>query len=250
MSSWTSKKTEGRAERGFDAKPRPKTLDPMKEWPEETTNWPLKTRRADFEQFTKRLPFTSQLGVRGKAYFFEEFVMNRYLLLAATVSVALTLTASAEAKVYDWSYTLTNGQGRGSGTFNAGAALPDLITDATGIISSDPGFGVGFTVTGISGYAGADNTIYALGFDDNQVSLGGISLATSAGDINIFYLNGAPGVTNSVQNPGGGLVALYAGDLSVTAVPEPSTWAMMLLGSAGLGFAGYRRARTGRAALV
>ena len=32
------------------------------------------------------------------------------------------------------------------------------------------------------------------------------------------------------------------------AVPEPSTWAMMLLGFAGLGFAGYRRARELRAA--
>ena len=29
------------------------------------------------------------------------------------------------------------------------------------------------------------------------------------------------------------------------AIPEPSTWAMMLLGFAGLGFAGYRRARVG-----
>jgi hypothetical protein len=34
------------------------------------------------------------------------------------------------------------------------------------------------------------------------------------------------------------------------AVPEPSTWAMMLLGFAGLGFAGYRRAKTGRATLA
>jgi unsaturated chondroitin disaccharide hydrolase len=33
-------------------------------------------------------------------------------------------------------------------------------------------------------------------------------------------------------------------------VPEPSTWAMMLLGFAGVGFAGYRRARAGRAAAV
>ena len=33
-------------------------------------------------------------------------------------------------------------------------------------------------------------------------------------------------------------------------VPEPSTWAMMLVGFAGLGFAGYRRARAGRTTLA
>jgi hypothetical protein len=32
-------------------------------------------------------------------------------------------------------------------------------------------------------------------------------------------------------------------DISIAPVPEPSTWAMMLLGFAGLGFAGYRRSR-------
>jgi hypothetical protein len=36
--------------------------------------------------------------------------------------------------------------------------------------------------------------------------------------------------------------------LVTTSVPEPSTWAMMLLGFAGLGFAGYRRVRGPRAA--
>jgi hypothetical protein len=36
--------------------------------------------------------------------------------------------------------------------------------------------------------------------------------------------------------------------LSGSVVPEPSTWAMMLLGFAGLGFAGYRRARKARPA--
>jgi hypothetical protein len=33
----------------------------------------------------------------------------------------------------------------------------------------------------------------------------------------------------------------------ITGVPEPSTWAMLLLGFAGLAFAGYRRARKSHA---
>jgi PEP-CTERM motif len=32
----------------------------------------------------------------------------------------------------------------------------------------------------------------------------------------------------------------YVTQINVNAIPEPSTWAMMLLGFAGLGFAGYR----------
>ena len=32
-------------------------------------------------------------------------------------------------------------------------------------------------------------------------------------------------------------------DASLFVVPEPSTWAMLLLGFAGLGFVGYRRTR-------
>jgi hypothetical protein len=34
-----------------------------------------------------------------------------------------------------------------------------------------------------------------------------------------------------------------AGLFGAISVPEPSTWAMMILGFAGLGFAGYRRTR-------
>jgi hypothetical protein len=44
----------------------------------------------------------------------------------------------------------------------------------------------------------------------------------------------------------GGLVDLSIIDqnFSQTAVPEPSTWAMMLLGFAGLGFVGFRKAKS------
>jgi PEP-CTERM motif len=39
-------------------------------------------------------------------------------------------------------------------------------------------------------------------------------------------------------------------DKNVTAVPEPSTWAMMLLGFAGLGYVGYRRAKRNSSAFA
>ncbi len=38
--------------------------------------------------------------------------------------------------------------------------------------------------------------------------------------------------------------------VSLTAVPEPSTWAMMLAGFGGLGFAAYRRRRRTLLAIV
>jgi hypothetical protein len=39
----------------------------------------------------------------------------------------------------------------------------------------------------------------------------------------------------------------YVTDISATQVPEPSTWAMMLLGFAGLGYVGYRARSKGAA---
>jgi hypothetical protein len=57
--------------------------------------------------------------------------------------------------------------------------------------------------------------------DDNPQSLGITATLTPFGSV---ALNG-----NGIEN--------------VSAVPEPSTWAMMLLGFAGLGFAGYRASR-------
>ena len=44
---------------------------------------------------------------------------------------------------------------------------------------------------------------------------------------------------NGLYNPGAAVTSL-----TLTAVPEPSTWAMMLAGFIALGFAGYRRARS------
>ena len=44
-------------------------------------------------------------------------------------------------------------------------------------------------------------------------------------------------VVNAGENYGNGFVEFGS------AVPEPSTWAMLLLGFAGIAFVGYRRSR-------
>ena len=51
---------------------------------------------------------------------------------------------------------------------------------------------------------------------------------------------------NTIPSGGGAVAWLDGGTtgLSYSALPEPSTWAMMLLGVAGLGFAGFRARRT------
>jgi hypothetical protein len=59
---------------------------------------------------------------------------------------------------------------------------------------------------------------------------------------------GGSGINDlAINNGTGGSGSWEFGVYSLTytsGVPETSTWAMMLLGFAGLGFAGYRRAKS------
>jgi hypothetical protein len=69
------------------------------------------------------------------------------------------------------------------------------------------------------------------------------------------YIFGPPGaytfeVATGIHTPASGdtpqtpIVSYYNGDVGFqVVVPEPSTWAMMILGFAGLGFAGHRKSR-------
>jgi hypothetical protein len=61
--------------------------------------------------------------------------------------------------------------------------------------------------------------------------------AAAASEVLSFAAVGAPAIPP---------VAIIA-DVSLTAnAPEPATWAMLIVGFAGLGFAGYRQSRAGR----
>lgn len=91
------------------------------------------------------------------------------------------------------------------GTAGNAFGLPTFNADSTGAVFAG--------VSGLPGGPGLPNGFFT------QLSIG-ISLASPADRTET--------------------VVLY---LSPTPVPEPSTWAMMMLGFAGLGFAGYRATR-------
>ena len=106
----------------------------------------------------------------------------------------------------------------------AGASGSQYLTDAENILGS--------LSSSYLGPASGESVLFD-GFPGN----GGTNTALIYGD---YYFTEALLRLQNVLDGEPGWV-LYS-----PTVPEPSTWAMMLLGFAGLGFAGYRRASAGR----
>lgn len=171
--------------------------------------------------------------------------------------------ASARADELVGYFTIDNGSPSASGgevTFvlnGDGTISADLISTLAGAFQ-----GFGFDSAQIdlaeSNFAptAPDNTV---GWDDLYGYHPSGFLCTSCGTSETWTI-GTPGEFTSVFQALGGNTAStdfflfsQAGDqwganVSSVPVPEGSTWGMMLLGFAGLGFAGYRRARAGRSA--
>jgi hypothetical protein len=162
------------------------------------------------------------------------------VLIAGLLPLAAA-SAPASAKVFDWSITgpapdLGGVPFPGSGTITA------TLTASPGVWDIDTITGTvnGSDITGTSTFRGADNELFTNGFA--FVSTVGISFETAAGQsVNIFSFFGqeTPPTGNAYgefASPGG----FGVGTFTLTAVPEASTWAMMVIGFAGLGVAGYR----------
>jgi hypothetical protein len=167
------------------------------------------------------------------------------LTAAALIAGLLPLAAAepASAKVFDWSLigpdpSLGGFTLQGSGTITASPTASTGVWDIdtiTGMVNGDE-------VTGTSTFEGADNMVFTNGFA--FVSTVGISFVTAAGQsVNVFSFDGqmTPPTGNAYgersENPS---VPFGVGHFTLTAVPEASTWAMMVIGFAGLGVASYR----------
>jgi hypothetical protein len=119
--------------------------------------------------------------------------------------------------------------------------------------------GTGFPTSASSALLSDDNLFYAGsaapvtcagqtagGFFDNY----GMMVTLANGDVLDIWSDGGSGsMIYGAAVADTSMVHDYqGGGLTLTAVPEPSTWAMMALGFAGLGFAGYRTSRKSAAA--
>jgi hypothetical protein len=166
------------------------------------------------------------------------------LMIAGLLPLAAA-SSPASAEVFDWSLTGPSPD-LGGVPFPGSGTITATPTGSTGVFAIDTITGMvnGSDITGTSTFDGADNLLFTNGFA--FVSTSGISFETAAGQIvNIFSFFGQE--TSPTGNAYGELTsnpgAFGVGTFTLTAVPEASTWAMMLIGFAGLGIAGYRVAQ-------
>jgi uncharacterized membrane protein len=126
-----------------------------------------------------------------------------------------------------------------NGTFTSGYGINDW-GQVVGPYYDSAGNGYGFLYS---------NGHFATIQDPNAAMLGTEPFAINdLGQIVGWYYDAEENIHTFLATPNLLPFALTAGTPLADAVPEPSTWVMILLSFVGLGYSGYRRARTGHAA--
>jgi PEP-CTERM motif len=173
----------------------------------------------------------------------------------AAITTAILLTVStAHAATYKFTFQSSDAELTATGDFTVNAA--EQVTGVSGVIS-------GLTNQIISAVTANPSFPSPSYSPDGSFIFNNVYYPTG----NAFDINGV--LFTTAQNPGGywnlwgsspGNYTLYEsagsynypiqeiGTLSVMGAPEPSTWAMLVLGFAGLGLVGRRRQRSARLA--
>jgi hypothetical protein len=178
--------------------------------------------------------------------------------LVATIAVLTTAMlfsmTTANASIYKFTFQSTDAELTATGEFTVDST--EQVTNMSGAIS-------GLTNQTISAVTANSSFPTASYSPDGSFIYNDVYYPTGMA----FDINGV--LFTTAQNPGGywnlwgsspGNYTLYEsagsynypiqeiGTLSVVATPEPSTWAMLVLGFAGLGLVGRRRQRSARLA--
>jgi hypothetical protein len=159
--------------------------------------------------------------------------MTKTMRLLLAFVAAMSLSDVAHAAIVNYTLSLTGGTLSGTGNLqitngpSIGSGFVNIpIADVTVLnVSID-----GSTFNLLSDVSALQFTGSALSDITAAASIPPASISMS-GITSVFFDNTIPSVSSDDT-----VTATLA-----TAVPEPSTWAMMLLGFAGLGFTAYRR---------
>ncbi|MDN3277971.1 PEP-CTERM sorting domain-containing protein [Frankia sp. RB7] len=194
-------------------------------------------------------------------------------LIAATSILAQIASAHASEVIFQYSYTGVDPSVSGSGVMTAETTATPGIYTLTGI----NGTANGYTMNALDTYASPDQTLYydpsaSTHFDPSNpfyfVDYNGIAFAGPDGKaFNIAedafgstpfqaytcdaaYCLVGPGAPGNLDGSTDTIVKLADFSLvQISAVPEPSTWAMLMLGFAGVGLLAYRRQDKGLSAV-
>jgi hypothetical protein len=178
-------------------------------------------------------------------------MMRKFMV---TMIAALLFGAStANAAVYKFTFESFDSELTAAGQFSVdtagqvtavSGAISGLADQTISAVAGNPSFpSAAYSADGLFIY---DNLYHASGltFDIN-----GLLLVTAQNPGGYWNLWGtSPGDYSLWESAGGNYPIQESGTLSVTAAPEPSTWAMLALGLAALGIVGRRRRRAPRLA--
>jgi PEP-CTERM motif len=193
--------------------------------------------------------------------FLKEFEMYfpkaAALMVAAFLPVAATIAPASAAVIETFDFTLTgvaeDAAGLGAGLSGSGEVTGTLESNGSVLVTTITGTVDGSMikkVVKVDGFLGNDNLIFPTATSPAGTPLvdgQGFAFKLANGqDVQVFGDNLPAGIFEIEGTDSNG-----AAEFTLTAaVPEPSTWAMMILGFCGLGFMAYRRKQNGTALSV
>ena len=180
---------------------------------------------------------------------------NLTAMIAFMTAAILATWSTANATVYNFTFNSPSKSIIGQLTVdmsdnevtNIAGTLSGLVNDTINGFIANPSFPNAVALPGDAFIY--DNMFYP--GQDSLVDQFGVVFTTTGNPGGYWNLwSGAPGDYSLYESnlAGGYPIAISGGNLDPAAVPEPSTWVMMLVGLAAIGSAAYRRGRKDRLA--
>jgi hypothetical protein len=178
---------------------------------------------------------------------------NLVTAISSLATIALLSITTVHAATYDFTFQSSGADLMATGQFTVDSA--DQITGVSGVISglvdqtisavtANPGFPN--QSTSPDGMFFYDNLYHSTGLPLDVNGLLFVTTQNTGGYWNLW--GNSPGNYSLYESAGGSFPIEENGTLSVTPVPELSTWAMLATGLAALGLVGRRRRASARLA--